>query len=170
MITDSRFIIVAGTARNVGKTNLLCRIIKANSSKPIIGLKFITLKEGVFKHKHHSDISTYEIIQEKNLTSEKDTAKMLRAGAKQSYLIVARSEYIEKALVDFLSRLDSKTLVVAESATLRNYINPKLFIIVDREGAINRKSYIEALLPLANFRISDISDKIQVEKILEQVK
>ncbi len=169
MISDSRFIIIAGTARNVGKTSLLCQIIKANSTKQVIGLKFITLKKGGFKHKHHNDISTYEIIQEKNLTSEKDTAKMLRAGAKQSYLIVARSEYIEKALVDFLSRINSEVLVVAESATLRNYINPHLFIIVDREGAVNRKPYVEALRPLANFEIGNVFDNKQVEKILEQV-
>ena len=85
MITDSRFIIVAGTARNVGKTTLVCKIIAQNIPNNVVALKFISLKKGGLAYEHHQNISTYKIIEEKHLELEKDTVKMLKAGAKKSF-------------------------------------------------------------------------------------
>ncbi len=167
MIHDSRFIIVAGTARNVGKTTLVCDIIRKNSKKKILALKFITLKSEGHKHQHHSDVDTYLISEEKDLSLEKDTVKMLKAGADKSYLIISKEEYIEKALSQFLNQLKPNDYVIAESATLRKFINPKLFIIVDRKNILHRKSYINELLPLANFYLEDLRDTKALNKILQ---
>jgi len=162
MFSDSRFVIIAGTARNVGKTTLACRIIKQNSSKNIIALKFVTLKEGGQIHSHHSDVKTYSIIEETNLKSSKDTVKMLKSGAKKAYLIVSKEEFVEKALSEFIRLLDNDDFVIVESATLRNYIIPRKFIIVDREGAVNKKEYIKALVPLADILVKDVFSDLSI--------
>ncbi len=166
MIDDSRFIIVAGTARNVGKTTLVCDIIRENSKKNIIALKFITLKSGGFKHQHHSDVETYSIIQENDLSVEKDTVKMLKAGANQSFLIISKEEYIGEALFQFMNLVRADDFVIVESATLRNFIEPKLFIIVDRNGVESKKEYIKELLPLADYFLEDLSQKEMINEIL----
>ena len=166
MIHDSRFVIIAGTARNVGKTTLACEIIKKNSSKNITALKFVTLKQGAKKHNHHSDITTYSIIEEEDYTLKKDTVKMLNAGARRSFLIVSHEDFIQEAILEFLKMMNSETLVIAESATLRGYLKPKKFIIVDREEAINKKDYIKDLIPLADFVVNDIKDPTQLSLLI----
>ncbi len=168
MIHDSRFIIIAGTARNVGKTTLACRIIHENRLKNIVALKFITIKREEANH-HHKEILTYLIEQEVNLVSNKankDTVRMLRSGANSSYLVVSNENYIEEAIKDILKRLDSDTIVVAESATLRKYIKPFRFIIVDREDAVNRKEYIKELYPLSDYFIDNILNNQQINSII----
>lgn len=165
MISDSRFVIIAGTARNVGKTTLISKIIKHQSPQiEIITLKFISLKEGDKSHHHYTD--SYLIIEETNPQSGKDTAKMLRAGAKRSFLITSQKNYIQEAIHAFRSLLSPDTLVLAESAHLRKYIKPYLFVVIDRETVLERKGYIDSLISLADYLIDDVKDYSQIAPIL----
>ena len=93
------------------------------------------------KHNHHFNVETYEVIEEKSLDINKDTSKMLNSGAKKSFLIISKEEYIQESLSDFCTLIEHNSLVVAESASLRNYVIPKRFIVVDRENAINKKKH-----------------------------
>lgn len=170
MISDSRFIIIAGTARNVGKTTLACQLIQSLLDKNTIALKFITLKKNGFKHSHHQDIKTFQLIEEfdtgSETGSEKDTMKMLRAGAQRSFMLISHEAYVSEALSSFLLAIEDNAFVIAESATLRKFLKPAKFIIVDRENAVNRKPYIKDLLPLADHFISDISHLSTIEDLL----
>lgn len=170
MIEDKRFIIIAGTARNVGKTTLACQIIQHLAQVNIVALKFITLKDDGIVHSHHKDIETFGVYKEKDLESSKDTVKMLKAGAKESYLLVCKEAYIEDAITDFRKRLSLTDVVVVESASLRNYISPKMFVIVDRKDAIEKKPYINKLMPLASHMITDIFDPKQMANILTDLE
>ncbi len=170
MLSDKRFIIVSGTARNVGKTTVVCQLIDtlSKSNNNVIGLKFVTLKEGVseWQHQHHEHIETFAIIEEKKTKPEKDTVRMLKAGASKSYLLISKPNYIKEALNSFLDLIATDDIVVAESATLRHYIKPKSFVIVDREEAINKKAYIDKLMPLADVWITNALDKCICTKVL----
>jgi molybdopterin-guanine dinucleotide biosynthesis protein len=171
MFSDDRFIIIAGTGRNVGKTTLACHLIQHLSSlhRKVIGLKFITLKEEKdgFVHKHHQDIETFKIIKEDHLELEKDTAKMLRSGAFESFLIVSKPAYVLEALSKFIFDIKDADYIVAESANLRHYFKPKTFVIVDREDVKDRKSYIDALLPFADLIVNNALDKNIAQKVLK---
>ena len=157
--TDSRFIIIAGTARNVGKTTLACGLIKKLSkTKEIIGVKFICLKKGAYQHKHHDEVDAYEIFEEIDTSSEKDSAKMLLAGARKSFFIVSHEEYIKQALSELYQLINIDDVVVVESACIRNYIKPKDFIIVDKDNSEPKKNYINALIPLADYQIDSGKD------------
>ena len=159
MYFDSRFIIIAGTGRNVGKTTLACNIIKKISeTQTVIAIKFISLKKRDYKHEHHANISTYEIFEETSVAGQKDTSKMLNAGASQSYLIVSQENYIEQAIERLKKILNKDTIVIVESARLRNFIKPKYFIVVDKAGAKNRKTYVNTLIPLANYYLDSEKD------------
>jgi len=159
MQSDSRFFVIAGTARNVGKTTLACELIKKLSkTERIIAVKFLCLKKEGYKHKHHNNIDTYEIFEERDLQKKKDSTKMLVAGATKSFFIVSQEEYINQAIVQLLKLIRDDDVVVAESACLRKYINPKYFIIVDKENAEPRKDYIDNLIPLANYYLDSDKD------------
>ena len=159
MIADTRFVIVAGMARNLGKTTLICNIIEHNSDKEIIALKFIILKEGGYQHRHHAHILKYEIFEEQNVDLQKDTSRMLVSGAKRAYLLVTREAYVPEALADFLSRIEGDKYIIAESASLRYYIQPHKFIILGKDTDSNKKAYMQELIPLADYRIEDIFGK-----------
>jgi tRNA uridine 5-carbamoylmethylation protein Kti12 len=168
MRSDSRFIIIAGTARNVGKTTLACKVIKSIEPQKVVALKLISLKKHQETHHHYTD--TFLILEEKNRNSSKDTAKMLRAGAQKAFLILSQENYIEKAIDTFLSFVQENDLIIVESAMLRNYLTPYCFIIVDRKAASNKKRYIDKLKPLADYFIDDIYDEYQSVPILEDIK
>ena len=169
MISDPRFVIIAGTARNVGKTTLACQIISSFQNKKVIALKFITLKKDGFKHAHHQQVKTFELIEEQVKAieeySEKDTHKMLRSGAQQSFMLVSQEECISEAIKSFLVKAKGADVIVVESATLRKYLEPKAFIIVDRPDAEQKKAYIQELIPLSDYQISNIKDELQVESL-----
>jgi len=156
---QARLILIAGTARNVGKTTLACRFIKEISAqKQVVALKFTSIKKGQEGlHKVHEIPQTYFIYEEENINSTKDTARMKKAGAIKSYWVVAQEDYVEEAIAMFFSKINSDTYIVAESAILRKYINPRLFIIVDRKEAVNKKKYIQELRPLVDYWIDDVT-------------
>lgn len=170
MITDSRFVIIAGTARNVGKTTLVCQLIESFSDRNIIALKFITLKKNGFNHSHHQDVDTFRLTEEKALDSEKDTVKMLKSGAQRSFMLVSLEKSIPEALDAFLATIDDNDLIIVESATLRKYLKPVAFIIVDRKDAEDRKLYIPELIPLADHLISDVMDYKSLDLLLQSLK
>ena len=158
MKKHSRFILIAGTARNVGKTTLACRLIKRMSEKEtVIALKFTTIKKGQESlHKEHEIPKSYIIYEENNSETRKDTSRMKKSGASKSYWIIAQENYVQEAITTFLNKINSKTWIVAESAILRKYIIPQLFIIVDRKEATNKKEYIQELQLLADYWVNDI--------------
>ena len=159
MYSDSRFIIIAGTARNVGKTTLACELIrKISVSQDVIGVKFISLKKDGYKHGHHTNINTYEIFEETSVLKGKDTSKMINAGAIRSFFIVSQENYLEEAINEFSKNIKKRDIVIAESASLRNIIKPKYFIIVDKERAVNKKTYINALIPLSDYYLDSDKD------------
>ena len=80
---------------------------------------------------------------------------------------MAKVDYVEQALSDFLSRIKDADVVVAESAVLRHYILPDKFIIVDRAGAKNKKKYIQELMPLADCFMDDVFDQTQIDNIFK---
>lgn len=156
MISDQRFIIIAGTGRNVGKTTFACRLINTMSThRKVIGLKWVSLKKDGYVHNHHQNIKKFEILKETHFSGIKDTSKMLNAGASESYLVVSYEADMEEALNSFFERIDPNSVVVTESASLRNWLIPQVFVIIDRKEVTEKKSYIDTLIPLANYFVED---------------
>ena len=160
-------ILIAGTARNVGKTTIACSIIKRVSAyKKVIGLKLTSIREDEeYHHACHDMPKTFSILEETQFNSHKDTSRMKRAGAVSSYWIVSREKYLEQAVNRFLSMIEDNVCLLAESAILHQYIQPNLFIIIDRKDALHKKDYIIDLRPLANIWIDDLLllDRILLE-------
>lgn len=111
---------IAGEGRNVGKTLLACNIIsKFSRQYNIIGLKITA-----HKHRDTGDAKiVYQqgetsLLEETNQQSNKDTARMLAAGANRSFLLQTSESAIEDALIIFLSMIKKGSLIVCESGML----------------------------------------------------
>lgn len=126
-------LLIAGNGRNVGKTTLACQIIAHFSEKmPVTALKitphFYEYDETdlVFKNEK------FTILHESK-DNEKDSSRMLKAGANKVFFVMAKPEFLGEAAQKIL-RILPAGLVVCESGGLNEFINPGLFLMIKRAG------------------------------------
>lgn len=139
MINKPNFLIIGSTGRNTGKTEFVCRLIGMYSKmQPIIGLKVTTInkKEGKCPRGGEgcgvcgSLTGDYEIIRETSLKGDKDTSRMLVAGAQEVFWLKVSSTALDKGLEALLELIPDNAAVVCESNGLRNVLEPGLFLVI----------------------------------------
>lgn len=132
---------IGATARKSGKTELATQIIRTFSrSEKIVGIKVTTVQRGDDAG-HGSEalgndfcfISPYNPYDKKaNIkNANKSTNRMIAAGAHKAIWINSRIGYLLKTWnEDVYSWLDKKSFIVCESASLRRFIEPDIFIMI----------------------------------------
>lgn len=172
MERQEKLLIIGGTGRDAGKSTLAELLIARFASRGIIGLK-ITPHD-------HPDVSGltliaegegYNIFKERNCFSEKDSSRMLRAGASMVFLIVSGSSSAADAWLSMQQFLPADAPVLCESPALRRIVHPDLFVIMTHGdgGDFDRKN-IDDLIPLADLSMtiadlqSDRSDIIDLDE------
>ena len=153
---QQRLLIIGGTGRDSGKSTLAELLIARFADRGIIGLK-ITPHD-------HPDMSgltliaegeRFKVFEERCLSSDKDSSRMLRAGAAKVFLIVSASSSACDAWLSLQPFLPIDVPVVCESPALRRYVHPDLFIIMThgQRGNYDSKK-IDDLIPLADLIIT----------------
>jgi len=146
------FLILVGTNRNAGKTTLACNIIsKFSINNKVVGLK-------ISPHFHELDESEeiisrsgqFVIVEETRTDTEKDSSRMLNAGASKVFYLQVWDENLAPALDALFKLLDPDALVVCESGWVRNIVKPGLFLILNRMGDDDRKATINKYKNLAD--------------------
>lgn len=139
MSVKSNILIIGSTGRNTGKTVFACKLIENHSAQnEIIGVKIIPIdKNEIECHRGlescglcNSLVGDYEIIEEETKETLKDTSRMLKAGASKSYLLLIDRGYLEKGIDAFLKTLPKNVLVIIESNSIREVLEPGLFIVI----------------------------------------
>jgi hypothetical protein len=124
-------LIVAGSGRNSGKTTIICRLIEQFSHLGITAVKisphFHKPSDGLIPY---SEKPGFEIFQETNSDTFKDSSRMLKGGAERVFYIQTREEFLKEGFADFYSNLAPDKPVICESPALIKYITPGLFIIM----------------------------------------
>lgn len=136
-----RMLLVGSTGPNVGKTELACAVIKKFSKgKKIIGIKVTTIKQkdgqcprggqgcGVCT----SLEGDFDITQETNPASGKDTSRLLAAGAEKVFWLRVMGSSLRRALDVLLDVVGPDSVLVCESNSLRHVAEPGLFIMVKK--------------------------------------
>ena len=127
-------LMIGGSGRNVGKTSLICAIIRKFAPATfIIGLKVTSIRPGEEDfHGHHEQplSENFRIFEETNIGSAKDTAKMLKAGAQKVYFIQSTDEQMSLAMDAFFKIIDQHSTIICESRSLRRSIKPGVFILI----------------------------------------
>ena len=161
MNVKSNFLIIGSTGRNIGKTEFACRVIENHSTqKEIYGVKIIPVDKK--EDNCHRGIDScgicnslrgeYNIAVEKRIDSSKDTSRMLKAGAKKVYLLIVDRNYLEKGINAISNIIPNNALMVIESNSIRNVIEPGLFIVI--------KSKISNSIKKTCTEVMEFADKI----------
>jgi hypothetical protein len=146
-------LLIGSTARKAGKTTLACKIIEKFDNKKIIAIKIASI--GKTDNKHRKELDTHQkgffVTEETLREANKDTSRMLAAGAKKVFLIYAKSEVLKNAIEYFLGKMPKKIFFICESNSLRKATKPALFIMVEGKGRI--KPSASKVLKYADIKI-----------------
>jgi molybdopterin-guanine dinucleotide biosynthesis protein A len=154
-----RMLLIGSTGPNVGKTELACAIIKRFSKdKKITAIKVTTIKQkngqcprggqgcGVCT----SLGGDFEITQETDSTSGKDTSRLLAAGAKKVFWLRVMKTSLKQALAVLLDVVGPDSVLVCESNSLRHVAEPGLFIMVRKPDEKTVKNSAQEVVKLAD--------------------
>jgi hypothetical protein len=130
----NNILLVSGTGRNVGKTFMSCSIINKFKGKNIVAIK-------ISPHFHEinpeSEIlisnEKFQIIEEKT-SGNKDSMKMLKAGASKVFYIQVLDEKLLEAFHFVIDKIGDNTPVIIESGALQRFIQPGLIVCLKGEN------------------------------------
>lgn len=127
---QSNLLLIAGQQQNVGKTTLACNIISRFSREHSI----IALKVTPHFHKDTGKAEPllegegFSIMEEIDNDTQKDTSLMLKSGADKAFLVQSLPEKLDEALNAVFQLIPKESLIVCESAGVREYIEPGVFL------------------------------------------
>jgi molybdenum cofactor guanylyltransferase len=151
------WILIGSTGRNSGKTEFACAIIRAFCQHPIVGVKVTAITDGEQSCPRGGEgcgacstlAGDFQISEESGRHPGKDTARMLESGARRAFWLRCRRRRMHAALEALAPRLGRGVLVVAESNSLAQVIEPDLFFMVrNGECGVVKPAAAEAM-PLA---------------------
>lgn len=128
-------LLVGGWEKNAGKTTFTTRLIsklKSKNIKKIICAKVTVLRD--FDGKKEP-----EIWEEYNPERQKDTGRMLKAGADKVYWLKTDEEHVNQGLNNLLTKIPDGHFLICESNILRAYAEPDLFIMIKRDKPLGQK-------------------------------
>jgi len=156
MNIDSNLLLIGGSAQNVGKTSFTIDLLKTYSKdNDIIAIKTSCHFHGILD----TDIvvannDKFVVVKETVTDTGKDSARMLEAGAKEVFFIQAADEFIGEAYDFLINKLDKKTLIICETASLRKYVVPKIFLALVKEQNEELEEN-KSILNMADFFVVD---------------
>lgn len=169
MDIDDHLLIVGGTARNVGKTEFVCRLIKKFSRNfPVFGLKVSAIfpDEGIYHGDHTNDNKARRLVEETRLDTNKDTSRMLRAGAHRVYYLRSEDDGILSGYKELRKQLSRDAVIVCESNALGEHLRAGLQVMVTKEK-VSVKARAQARLRKADLIV--VSDGCSGFKELERI-
>jgi len=160
MTRTERLLIIGGSGRDAGKSSLAALLISRYAERGITAIK-------ITPHPHPevtgltmiAGNTKFQIYEERNSTSEKDSARMLRAGASKVFLIVSAESGLSEAFAELIPFLPEGMPILCESPALRRLIIPDLFVLMlHSEGQNPERKNIDDLIPLADlcFTLRDL--------------
>jgi len=135
MLAVPQMVLIGAFGRNSGKTTLACQLIRERKA-PVYAVKVIAIDKansGCHRGEDGCGIcsslrGSYELYEETGEFPEKDTAQMLAAGAQKAFLLKSLKVSMGDAIRYFMSQVPKGTIVVAESNTLRKFVEPGVFM------------------------------------------
>lgn len=157
---------IGSTGRNSGKTMVAKALIQRfKGQEPIYALKIITItgqrgkcqRGGVGCGICTSIEDGFELIEETNSLGSKDTMALLRAGSQKVFLLKAFEAHLLEGFKAFLAQVPADAGIICESNSLREYIQPGLFIMMDNQKR-RQKPTAAAVYDQADLILSDPED------------
>jgi len=143
-------LLVAGTGRNCGKTTFVTTVCSWFQDD----IKPVCIKISNHFHEQVGSLclienSNFRIFEETQVSSQKDSARMLEAGAVRSFFIEADREFVYQAFKQLVGFIPENIPIICESGNLRNYLIPAVFVMLHTNGTEPKPAAVE-LFPLAD--------------------
>ena len=159
MIRTWGMLMIGAAGRGAGKTKLACSVIERFASRrEIVGVKVTTIEQsrdgcprgGEGCGTCSSMEGRYYISEENDVTSGKDTSRMLAAGASRVLWLRVLREHMAEGARALLDVLGGDVVSVCESNSLRGIIEPDGFMIVREKGEPRYKPSAKAVADYAD--------------------
>lgn len=163
MIVCPGMVLIGAAARNVGKTQFACDLIRDRASEGVVvGVKITAVQdEGAACPRGGSGCGVcgsltagYEIAEETRVGGGKDTERMLDAGAAQVFWLRVHPEHLEEALEDLLRQIPRQAAIVCESNSARTVLEPGVFLVIRGKGSSAVKPSCQAVVEYASRVVS----------------
>ncbi|RKY11389.1 MAG: hypothetical protein DRP65_04400 [Planctomycetota bacterium] len=161
MIELAGMLMVGSLGRGLGKTELACSLIKKFSPKyDIVGIKVTPVSDTESSCPRGRGCGAcssleghYEITAETDGKSDKDTCRMLAAGAKRVFWLRALKAHLEEGILALVDVVGNDAISVCESNSLRQVAEPGLFIMVKGDEDQEPKSSAVEVAGLADLKV-----------------
>jgi molybdopterin-guanine dinucleotide biosynthesis protein A len=139
MIKVDGMLMIGSAGANVGKTELACKILrKFGKSTDIVGIKVTAIREkdgrcprgGLGCGVCSSLEGDFCITEETNTKSQKDTGRLLAAGAKQVFWLRVLKTHLKECITALINIIGPDAISICESNSLRHIVEPGLFLVV----------------------------------------
>ncbi len=170
-------LMIGSAGSNVGKTELACTLLrKFSKTSDIIGIKVTTIKDkdgqcprggegcGVCS----SLEGVYCITEETDSSSGKDTARLLAAGARRVFWLRVLKEHLQEGIIALLEIIGPDAVSICESNSLRQIVEPGLFLMVRKRNLKVWKSSARQVKKYADRII--VSDGSRFDFDLDRIK
>jgi molybdopterin-guanine dinucleotide biosynthesis protein A len=155
MIFVPGMLMIGAANRNVGKTRFACSLIeKFGSQSKLVGIKVTSMDDGSDRRCHRGVpgcnacarvAGKYEILEETDHLSNKDTGKMLACGADRVFWLRCERMHLLEGLAAVQEMVGGEAVSICESNSLRNFVEPDVFIVVARVGDVDWKDSAQAV-------------------------
>lgn len=170
LIQISNMIMIGAAGQNSGKTTFAAEIIRRwHKEYPIIALKITSVNQ---QHAHcvrggagcgacSSLCGPFELSEETDPASGKDTSLLLAAGAHRVYWMKCMREHLTDGIRHFLLQIPKDTLILCESNSLRKIVLPGLFIMLKNTKNAAIKPSAEEVISKADLVVvNDFGEEI----------
>ena len=152
-----KIVVIGGQSRNVGKTSLACGVIAGLPERNWTAVKITQFGHGFCARDGKTcDCSAgspehpYALSRELNADGETDTARMLRAGAREVYWLRVLQGRLKEALPLAADRWGSDANVLIESNSVLDYLEADVYLPVIDASVEDYKPSALRLLPRAD--------------------
>jgi hypothetical protein len=137
-------LMIGAAGRNAGKTLLACAVIRAHSARqPVVGVKVTAIDPNHTRCPRGGEgcgVCTslkgdFEITEETDDISGKDTARLLAAGAERVFWLRVRRNKLLEGVRALQQRIGPDAVCVCESNSLRQAVVPDLFLMARESGS-----------------------------------
>lgn len=117
-------VVVGGHSRNIGKTSVVCRLVKAFPE-----YRWTAIKISQHEHAEVGD-SVPAHTEERDPASGSDSSRYLAAGAVRSFWVRASERQLAETVASIRFEIARSENVVIESNSILSFVQPDLFLVV----------------------------------------
>jgi molybdopterin-guanine dinucleotide biosynthesis protein A len=147
-------LMIGAAGRDAGKTYFACKMMRRFAgSRDIVGIKVTPIERVTERCPHGRDDCNvcaslkgkFEIVEETDPAPDKDTCKLLAAGAKRVFWLRVLKSHLKEGAAALLETIGKDAVCICESNSLRNVVEPGLFLMLKNSNTDDVKPSSKAV-------------------------